>query len=194
MLSESLILVFFLILVAAANRALYYYNESDNKRSKISSLTSFSYVQVYLRISTLFIAIACIYLDHTYLYEIIGNEYIYLGASLCSLSIVMLFIARYNLKDNYSPCYDMKAPRDFVRHGVYKIVRHPIYLSNLILLAGVFLISGSAWICFNFSILFIYYLISAVKEERYLAKKFPSYKKYKDSTSMFIPGYKLIKK
>ena len=87
-----------------------------------------------------------------------------------------------------------KAPKDFIRHGVYRIVRHPIYLSNLILLSGVFLISGSAWIVLNFLILFIYYLISAFKEERYLLKKFPSYKKYKSITSMFIPGYKLVKK
>ena len=27
-----------------------------------------------------------------------------------------------------------------------------------------------------------------------LLKKFPSYKKYKSITSMFIPGYKLVKK
>ena len=88
----------------------------------------------------------------------------------------------------------MRAPKDFIQHGVYKVVRHPIYLSNLVLLAGVFLISGSAWIGLNFTILFIYYSISAFKEEQYLTKKFPSYKKYKSATSMFIPGYKLIKK
>ena len=107
---------------------------------------------------------------------------------------MLLFIARYNLKDNYSPCYDMKAPRDFIQHGVYRIVRHPIYLSNLILLLGVFLISGSIWIIFNLTILFVYYLISAIKEEKYLSKRFPNYKKYQSLTSMFIPGYKLVKK
>ena len=88
----------------------------------------------------------------------------------------------------------MKAPKDFVQHGIYAIVRHPIYLSNTILLLGVFLISGSAWLLFNLSILFSYYLISAIKEERYLNKRFPGYKNYKSSTSMFIPGYKLLKK
>ena len=171
MLDQNLILVIFLLSIAITNRALYYYNENNNKRTRLNSLTSFGYVQKYLRISTLAIAILCIYSNNTYLYKIIDNQYIYVGSALCGLSVMILFIARYNLQDNYSPCYDMKAPRDFIRHGIYRIVRHPIYLSNLILLAGVFLISGSAWICLNFSVLFIYYSISAIKEERYLLKK-----------------------
>ena len=187
MLNQNLILVIFLTSIAFANRALYYYDEKGNKRKKVDSLKSFTYIQSYLRISTFLIAIFCIYSNHEYLYKVIDVEYIYIGASLCALSLIMLFISRYNLKDNYSPCYNMKAPKDFIRHGIYKLVRHPIYLSNLILMVGVFLISGSAWICLNFLILFMYYLISAIKEERYLSQKFPSYKKYKTSTSMFIP-------
>ena len=194
MLNQNLILVLFLVSIALINKALYYYNENKNKRKKISSLNSFHYVQKYLRLSTLLVAIASIYSNNQHLYKVIDSQYIYFGSSLCGLSVIILFIARYNLSDNYSPCYDMKAPRDFIQHGMYKMVRHPIYLSNLILLAGVFMISGSAWIGLNFSILFIYYFLSALKEEKYLAKKFPSYKQYKSGTSMFIPGYKLIKK
>ena len=194
MFNQNLVLVIFLGSIALVNRALYYYNENANTGKRIDSLKSFSYVHRYLRFSTLIIAILSIYSNNYYLYEILNVTYIYLGSSLCALSVIILFIARYNLSDNYSPCYDMKAPRDFIQHGVYKIVRHPIYLSNLLLLVGVFFISGSIWIVLNFSILFIYYSISAFKEEKYLLKKFPSYKKYKSITSMFIPGYKLVKK
>ena len=194
MFNETLILVIFLLSIALVNKALYYYDESKSKRKNLDSLKSFNYIQRYLRFSTLIISISSLYSSNYYLYKILNVQYIYIGSSLCGLSVVILFIARYNLSDNYSPCYNMKAPKDFIRHGVYKIVRHPIYLSNLILLSGVFLISGSAWIVLNFLILFIYYLISAFKEERYLLKKFPSYKKYKSITSMFIPGYKLVKK
>ena len=155
MLDQNLILVIFLISVAFTNKVLYYYNENKNNRKRISSLKSFHYVQIYLRLSTLIIAIISIYSNNEYLYKLINSEYLYLGSALCGLSVIVLFIARYNLSDNYSPCYDMKAPKDFIRHGVYRLVRHPIYLSNLILLAGVFLISTSAWIGLNFTILFI---------------------------------------
>ena len=194
MFDQNFILVVFLTSIALANRALYYYNDNDNKRKRIDSLKSFSYIHKYLRYSTFAIAIISIYSNNKFLYNILVSEYIYIGTSLCGISIVLLFIARYNLNENYSPCYDMKAPKDFVQHGIYSIVRHPIYLSNIILLIGVFIISGSIWILFNLSVLFSYYLISAIKEERYLKKTFPGYKNYKSSTSMFIPGYKLLKK
>ena len=194
MFDQNLVLVIFLGSIALVNRALYYYNENANTRKRIDSLKSFSYVHLYIRFSTLIIAILSIYSNNYYLYEILNITYIYLGSSICAVSVIILFIARYNLSDNYSPCFDMKAPRDFIQHGVYRIVRHPIYLSNLLLLVGVFFICGSIWIVLNFSILFTYYSISAFKEEKYLLKKFPSYKKYKSITSMFIPGYKLVKK
>ena len=194
MFDQNLILVLFLTSIALVNRGLYYYDESKNKRRKVESLKSFSYIHKYLRLSTFIVAILSIYTNHTYLYKILKLDSIYIGTSLCSISVIILFIARYNLRENYSPCYNMRAPKDFIQHGVYRIVRHPIYLSNLMLLCGVFLISGSAWILLNLSILFVYYSISAFKEEKYLSKKFPKYKKYKESTSMFIPGYKLVKK
>jgi len=194
MFDQNLIIVVFLISIAIANRALYYYDDSKNKRKRIDSLKSFAYIHKYLRFSTLAITIISIYSNHYLLYKVLNPNYMYLGASLCGVSVVILFIARYNLNENYSPCYDMKAPADFIQHGIYRIVRHPIYLSNLILLIGVFLISGSTWLLLNLFILFIYYLISAVKEEKYLSENFPEYKKYKTATSMFVPGYKLVKK
>ncbi len=182
MFDQKLALLVFLTSIALVNRGLYYYDDNKNQGKRIDSLKSFNYIHKYLRFSTFIFASLSIYTNNIYLYKILSSEYIYIGASLCSISIAVLFIARYNLKNNYSPCYDMKAPRDFIQHGMYKIVRHPIYLSNLMLLIGVFLISGSIWILFNFSILFIYYFISAIKEERYLLKKFPEYKKYKGAT------------
>ncbi len=194
MFDQSLILVIFLTSIALVNRGLYYYDESKNQRRKEASLKSFSYIHKYLRLSTFIVAILSLYTNHAYLYKVLNLDFIYIGASICSMSVVILFIARYNLKENYSPCYDMRAPKDFIQHGIYRIVRHPIYLSNLMLLSGVFLICGSAWILLNFSILFVYYSVSAFKEERHLSKKFPKYKKYKEGTSMFIPGYKLVKK
>ena len=194
MLDQNLILVIYFISIAGINKLLYSYDNSKDKRKKIDSFSSFIYVQKYLRLSTLIVAIFSIYSNHALLYEIPEISYTFLGSSLCALSVVLLFVARFNLSDNYSPCYNMKAPNDFIQHGLYKVIRHPIYLSNLILVLGVFLVSGSIWIILNFAILFIYYFLSALKEEKYLTKKFPRYKKYQTNTSMFIPGYKMIKK
>ena len=71
--------------------------------------------------------------------------------------------------------------------GLYKLIRHPLYTSNLLLVIGVFIACGSALILINFCILFIYYLMAALSEEKALLNHFPKYKKYKKQTGMFLP-------
>ena len=107
MFDQNLILDLFLTSIALVNRGLYYYDESKNKRRKVESLKSFSYIHKYLRLSTFIVAILSIYTNHTYLYKILKLDSIYIGTSLCSISVIILFIARYNLRENYSPCYNM---------------------------------------------------------------------------------------
>ena len=57
MFDQNLILVLFLTSIALVNRGLYYYDESKNKRRKVESLKSFSYIHKYLRLSTFIVAI-----------------------------------------------------------------------------------------------------------------------------------------
>ena len=64
-------------------------------------------------------------------YDAGESEYTF-GYEREETDVYNLFIARYNLRENYSPCYDMRAPKDFIQHVVYRVVSHPIYLSNLI--------------------------------------------------------------
>jgi protein-S-isoprenylcysteine O-methyltransferase Ste14 len=101
--------------------------------------------------------------------------------------MILFFIAGINLGDHYTPCYDSYIPEDIIQNGVYKLIRHPIYTSNLLLIIGVFIACGSALILINFFILFIYYLMAALSEEKALLNHFPQYKKYKKQTGMFLP-------
>ena len=63
-----------------------------------------------------------------------------------------------------------------------------IYTANMILMLGIFLSSASALILINTVILFVYYLLSALVEEKAILKKFPKYRKYKSDTGMFLPN------
>jgi protein-S-isoprenylcysteine O-methyltransferase Ste14 len=110
-----------------------------------------------------------------------------LGISISGLSISLFTLARFSLGDNYSPCYDSYLPKNINTTGIYSIVRHPIYTSNILLVLGIFLSSGSAIILFNGTVLTIYYYISAAREENAIAKKFPSYSSYQIKTGMFFP-------
>ena len=80
-------------------------------------------------------------------------------------------------------------PRNLKTTGVYSLVRHPIYSSNILLMIGIFVSTGSLIIAANTIILFIYYVLSAFIEERAIIKKFPKYKSYKNRTGMFIPSF-----
>ena len=99
----------------------------------------------------------------------------------------MFLSARVSLGIEYSPCYDSYVPSDIIKDGLYKYVRHPIYISNILLIIGVIISSGSQLMLLNLLILSVYYFISAMIEEREIVKHYPKYKSYKNETGMFIP-------
>ena len=169
------------------------YNNSNSNYSsdtgKIRSLRSFMYFYKIIQLTTLLACIFSLWSDSPTLFKIFTNNdfLIYLGISISGLSISLFAMARFSLGDNYSPCYDSYLPKDINTTGIYSIVRHPIYSSNILLVLGIFLSSGSAIVLFNGSVLTLYYYISAAREENAIAKQFPNYSTYQIKTGMFFP-------
>ena len=171
---------------------LIYGNANTNyykTNQKIHSLKSFFYIYKLIQFSTLLICLLSIWFDNRLLFKLFYNsEFLkYLGVSISALSISVFSIARFTIGKNYSPCYDSYIPKSINTKGIYSIIRHPIYTSNLLLMIGIFISSGSLIILSNAIILFIYYFISAFIEEMEIEKEFPSYKMYKSRTGMFFP-------
>ena len=171
---------------------IMYNNSNSNYNSntgKIRSLRSFMYFYKIIQLSTLLACIFSLWSDSPTLLKLFNNNdfLIYLGISMSGLSISLFSIARFSLGDNYSPCYDSYLPRNINTKGIYSIVRHPIYSSNILLVLGIFLSSGSAIVLFNGTILTIYYYISAAREENAITRQFPNYRSYKIKTGMFFP-------
>ncbi len=86
---------------------------------------------------------------------------------------------------------DSKAKTVLVNQGIYRRVRHPIYLFQIIILIGV------AWLLptpFSLAILLIHFIcisIMAMDEEAYLMKTHGSeYREYFFSTGRFLPKLK----
>jgi protein-S-isoprenylcysteine O-methyltransferase Ste14 len=188
---DRLIATIFFVIVAIINKLVYdrkNHSYIKTKTKTLNSFRSFRYLHKILRISTLIIFIGSIWTDNTIWIKLFsGTTFLYFGIAITSLAIVLFLIAGINLGDNYTPCYDSYLPEDIIQNGLYKLIRHPIYTSNLLLIFGVFISCGSALILLNFCILFIYYLMAALSEEKALLTHFPNYKNYKKQTGMFLP-------
>ena len=176
-----------LISIVMYNKANSSYNKNG---SRIHSFRSFMYIYKIIQLSTLFACITSIWTDYSILYKLFDNTEIFkfVGISISGFGISMFAISRFTLGKNYSPCYDSYIPKSINTKGIYSIIRHPIYTSNLILMIGIFISSASAIVAINMGILFLYYTISAFIEERAIQKKFPNYMKYKNNTGMFFPS------
>ena len=116
------------------------------------------------------------------------NGPVLLAGNLVLLAAAGVFVwAKRTLGVNYSRCSDCYLPHHIVTAGPYGIVRHPIYATNLLLLIGFLLISGSALVLINLVALWCLYQHSAKLEERALLAAYPAYSDYYRQTPRFIP-------
>ncbi len=71
--------------------------------------------------------------------------------------------------------------------GIYKLVRHPMYFTVLVLLLGVILYFQAFYSMIWLVIAFLFLVFKISKEESYLNRKFPDYSDYQKSTKRIIP-------
>jgi protein-S-isoprenylcysteine O-methyltransferase Ste14 len=73
-----------------------------------------------------------------------------------------------------------------VRHGVYRYIRHPIYVGDLLLLLGLELALNS-WIVLGVIALTPIVLSRAIREEALLKESLAGYREYCQTSKRFIP-------
>jgi len=80
-----------------------------------------------------------------------------------------------------------KQDPELVTSGPYRYIRHPIYTGILFAMLGSSLVSSLFWLMV-FAISGIYFIYSALIEEKLMMKQFPKvYSDYKRKTKMLIP-------
>jgi protein-S-isoprenylcysteine O-methyltransferase Ste14 len=95
--------------------------------------------------------------------------------------------ARINLGKNWGVPMTQKQNPELVTAGPYEYIRHPIYTGILIAMVGAAIASSVFWLTI-FAITAIYFIYSAVVEEKIMTKQFPKdYPVYKSKTKMLIP-------
>ena len=78
--------------------------------------------------------------------------------------------------------------RKLVQSGPYRLVRHPLYLGELISVFGIVLAGVTIPKITLYFVLVVCQVYRAFQEEKLLSNVFPEYKKYCLKTARFIPG------
>jgi len=78
--------------------------------------------------------------------------------------------------------------RRLVTSGPYAIVRHPLYLGEIVALMGVALQYLSAWALLLLFLQFFFQLQRIRNEDRLLSQAFPEYRAYMAKTACLVPG------
>lgn len=101
---------------------------------------------------------------------------------------------RFNLGSNWANHIKIYKEHTLVKTGMYRIVRHPLYASIILMFYGGCLVYRSidAFIAVSFVFVpFMYY--RAKQEEELLLQRFPQYEEYMKKTGMLFPIIKVRK-
>ncbi len=109
------------------------------------------------------------------------------GLAIFVLGLALAVWARVYLGRNWGMPMSQKADPELVTTGPYGRIRHPIYSGIILGMVGTAIAVSLYWLI-AVAILGAYFLVSAVIEERTMAKLFPAaYPPYKGATKMLIP-------
>ncbi|MGE0126712.1 MAG: isoprenylcysteine carboxylmethyltransferase family protein [Blastocatellales bacterium] len=111
-----------------------------------------------------------------------------IGVLIYTAGQVIAMLGRLQLGENWSDIETAQVLRDqaVVSRGLYRYIRHPIYVGDLMLLAGLEL-SLNSWLVLTVGLLAPVVLLKAVREEKMLMKSLPGYVAYCAQTKRFIP-------
>ena len=106
---------------------------------------------------------------------------------ILTISGVLLAISGRIARGVYATSWGMPEEAQFATHGAYRVVRHPLYASYLLMALGlVFLLANGLFLGCFIGLLFYYYI--AKYEEEILLERFgPRYAEYVRQVGMFFP-------
>ena len=78
--------------------------------------------------------------------------------------------------------------REVVDRGPYRLVRHPLYVGELVSTLGVAIVVGTAWEFCAWVALCLLQAYRALREEQVLLQALPGYRSYRARTAALLPG------
>lgn len=115
-----------------------------------------------------------------------------IGIFLSLAGVIVLIFALLQLSDSLSPFPTPKTDARLVTSGMYRYVRHPIYMGILVAALGVGLSLASMWKLVVTLALLILFYFKARYEEQLLQEKFAEYREYQKKI-LDLSSYWIIK-
>jgi protein-S-isoprenylcysteine O-methyltransferase Ste14 len=112
------------------------------------------------------------YADRRSLFAMHSLRVRYAGLALCTIGGVVRLVALRRLGPHFSAYVTLQAGHRLVREGIYASIRHPLYLSLLLVPAGIAMVFGS-WLALPAFVLSVIFVAERIgREERLLAEEF----------------------
>ena len=164
-----------------------------NKRSIVATSSIAGFYAVYYAVLQLgWGSFSFVYRNSADLY--VNFSLIIFAAAMIVAGAAVNILGRLQLKNNWSNQIKIYKEHALITRGVYKMIRHPLYTSIMLMLCGGCLayknILCVALTAFVF-VPFMYY--RARQEESLLRAEFSEYARYMADTGMFFPKLRKIK-
>ena len=117
----------------------------------------------------------------------ISDWLVWLGWILFLASSVFSVVAAFQLGASLTPLPRPKVGAKFVRSGLYRLVRHPIYFGAILLAIAWFLITQGELTLAYAGLIFLFFDIKSRKEEQWLVTAFPEYSAYQKHVRKLLP-------
>jgi protein-S-isoprenylcysteine O-methyltransferase Ste14 len=109
------------------------------------------------------------------------------GAASFAAGVVLYRLAGQTLGDALSPFTEPRAAAPLVTGGLYRWIRHPMYLSQALIALGAPLTLGCRYVTFVAVPTLIVLALRVLREEDALARTFPEYARYAARTKRLVP-------
>jgi protein-S-isoprenylcysteine O-methyltransferase Ste14 len=106
------------------------------------------------------------------------------GLIIGLVGATLSFIALWSLRRSFSL---MSEVRELVSHGLYSRIRHPLYMSEIIHMAGIVILSGTPVALWVFLIAVAMQVVRAKIEEHKFLKAVPEYAEFQARTGFLWP-------